>query len=443
MPPVEPGRRRWWLRLAGTCAIALVLRVAYVFLLRQPGRLSFDAYQYHRGANLLVDGKGFVSAFAYDRMRALQPTAQHPPLYTLALAVASAVGLRSVLAHQLWSCLIGTATVALLGLLGRRVAGPRAGLVAAYIGAIYPNLWVSDGLVMSETLMAAVTAATLLAAYRFWDRRSGGAAVALGACCALAALARGEAILFLPVVAVPLIMLARPLARSRRLALAMVAAATTVVVLVPWIGFNLARFERPVLVTDGFDLALFTANCDLTYYGADVGRSSSCPPPSGSRSSDQPVDESVGFAAYRRTALDYVGEHWRRVPWVAFVRVARVAGGWNPLQQVRLDTQDDLRDLAVARLGLAFWVVLAPAAVAGVVIVRRRRVPIWPMLGVVLVMVGAVVVTSGLTRYRVVAEPVVVVLAAVAVDALWRMPARGTPAPVDVGAGDAPPVAAR
>ena len=38
-----------------------------------------------------------------------------------------------------------------LGLLGRELAGARAGLLAAALGAVYPYLWVNDGLILAET----------------------------------------------------------------------------------------------------------------------------------------------------------------------------------------------------------------------------------------------------------------------------------------------------
>ena len=48
--------------------------------------------------------------------------------------------------------LLGIATIAVIGLVGRRLAGPVVGLVAAGIAAVYPNLWINDSLVMSESL---------------------------------------------------------------------------------------------------------------------------------------------------------------------------------------------------------------------------------------------------------------------------------------------------
>ena len=59
------------------------------------------------------------------------PGADHPPAYIVVLAVPSLLGFDSIRDHMLASCLIGTGTVALIGLLGRRIAGDAAGLVAA------------------------------------------------------------------------------------------------------------------------------------------------------------------------------------------------------------------------------------------------------------------------------------------------------------------------
>ena len=44
-----------------------------------------DAYYYHAGANLLTDGKGFISPFAYAEGRVIE-AADHPPLYLMFLS---------------------------------------------------------------------------------------------------------------------------------------------------------------------------------------------------------------------------------------------------------------------------------------------------------------------------------------------------------------------
>ena len=74
--------------------------------------------------------------------------------------------------------MLGVATVAVIGIAGRRLAGPLAGLVAAAIAAVYPNLWINDSLVMSESLALLIVAVALVVALDFDRAPSVGRAVA-------------------------------------------------------------------------------------------------------------------------------------------------------------------------------------------------------------------------------------------------------------------------
>jgi 4-amino-4-deoxy-L-arabinose transferase-like glycosyltransferase len=120
------------------------------------------------------------------------------------LAVPSFIGLDTELAHLLWSCVLGAASVVLLGLLGRKIAGPRVGLIAAGLAAVYPNLWWHDGALMSETMAIFVSTVVMLLAYRFRAAPTTGRIVALGAACGLATLTRAELALLVPLVMLPL-----------------------------------------------------------------------------------------------------------------------------------------------------------------------------------------------------------------------------------------------
>jgi uncharacterized membrane protein len=64
--------------------------------------------------------------------------------------------------------------------------------------------------------------------------------------------------------------------------------------------------------------------------------------------------------------------------------------------------------------------VLAPLAIAGLVIQRRRGKAIWPELVIVGLVCFTAATTFGVTRYRAGAEVVIAVGAAVAVDAALR-----------------------
>jgi len=405
---------RWGLGLI--CVGAFLLRLTYVLVLRRDAVLTGDAFQFHNGANLLADGRGFIDPFAHS-MGLLRQTAQHPPLYLLVLALVSKLGLRTVLDHQVWSCVIGTGTVALVGVAGRQVGGKRVGLIAAGLAAVYPNLWLWDGLVLSETMGLFVTALIVVMAYRLWDHRSVGAAAWFGVACGLGALTRAEAALFLPAIVVPMVIASRDLDRRRRIRILVVPALVAVALVAPWVAFNSSRFHHPTLGTSTeFAQTLVLANCDRTYYGDSLGsRAYTCLP-----DTDQPpppgADETDAGERYRKAALDYVRGHATRVPIVVLAREGRGWGLYRPLDQLRVDGYLERRDLGVARAGYAFYVVLAAAALVGAVLVRRRGVPLSPLLAIVATVTLAMAITFGQTRYRSAAEIVVVVLAAVTVD---------------------------
>ncbi|MGH9208436.1 MAG: glycosyltransferase family 39 protein, partial [Acidimicrobiales bacterium] len=201
----------WWLGVAALCAVGLGIRLAYALVFRPHLTLWGDPLYYHRAANLLVTGHGFINPVAYtiDPHHRVVQGADFPPLFSVVLAGASLVGFKSVFAHQIWCAIIGTATVAVVALAGREVAGRRAGLIAALVAAAYPNFWINDGLIHAETLSLFLVALSVLVAYRLWRRPRILTAGVLGAVLALAILTRDEEALLVPLVLVPLTLLAR------------------------------------------------------------------------------------------------------------------------------------------------------------------------------------------------------------------------------------------
>jgi 4-amino-4-deoxy-L-arabinose transferase-like glycosyltransferase len=339
-----------------------------------------DALTFVLDAGHLAAGDGFRKP--YEDL----PSAEHPPLHIVLLAAIQRAGLESLDAQKVVLALVGTATVLVLGLVGRRLAGERAGLLAAGIAALYPNLWVIDASLMSETPYLLLVASSLLAALAARERPGPRAFAVLGAVIALAALTRGEALGLLPLLALPLAWAAGRGTR-RRLVLAGSAIGAFALVLAPWTVRNLATFEEPVLISNNASGLWAGANCPRTYRGELVGSwVFSCYP-----AGVQERDESLEFAAYRRAGLDY---------------------------------------LRATRLGIVAWWVLQPLALAGLVVLRRRGGPAWVPAAPMVLALAVILVVYGSTRLRVVAEPAVVVAAAVAVDAVLRLRTRARrPAP--------------
>lgn len=438
---VAGSRRSFGLALGAIAVAGLVVRVAYVLAERRDFVPGGDAYFYHAGANLLADGKGFISPFFAADGRAV-PAAEHPPLYLVYLAIPSALGMRSVLAHMLWSCVLGTGTVVLTGLVGRVVGGARVGLVAAALGAVYPNLWAPDGMLQAET--ASTFAATLAVwlAYRYLQRPSGARLATVGAVCGLGALARSELLALVPLLVLPLAFARDGRAWRTRARWSAVAAAAALAVVAPWLALNAVRFEHPVLMSTQLDPLLASANCDTTYFGPfqgyyDITCAKEIAAREGLRDDG---DQSVAGRVYRRAALEYVGDHLGALPRVVGVRLLRLAGLHDPGRYARMDAFVEGRDPWVSWSALYSFYALAVLAACGALVVRReRRAPLYPLLAPVAMVVVTVAVTYASTRFRAAAEPVLVVLAAVAIDrgaqlasARWRraeMASTGGPAP--------------
>ena len=104
-----------------------------------------DSLYYSAQAQQLAHGVWFREVFVD------QPGAEHGPLTSTLMSLVS-WGNSPFDRQRLVTVVCGIATVAIIGLVGRRVGGDRVGLIAAAIAAVYPNLWISDGLVMSESV---------------------------------------------------------------------------------------------------------------------------------------------------------------------------------------------------------------------------------------------------------------------------------------------------
>src|SRR4029079_15215769 len=139
----------------------------------------------------------------------------------------------------------GLAGIVLMALRARRLAGETAGLTAAGIAALYPYLWVNDALIMSESLAVLAVVGALLLTFRLAERPALGTALALGVVCGAAALTRAELILLAPLLALPLLRTWRTRPCSERLRPVAVVAAGAVLVVGPWVAFNLSRFDEP------------------------------------------------------------------------------------------------------------------------------------------------------------------------------------------------------
>lgn len=387
----------------------LVVRVAYTLLVRPHVNPISDATTYHLLANQLARGHGYVRPYDLLQSHRSLPSAEFPPLFPALLALTSLIGNTTVTGQRLVACVIGTGTVVAVGLLGRRIAGDAVGLLAAVLAAVHPLLFLSDGSLMAETISTLLVTASLLMTYRLLAAPSARGAVALGAVLGLAALARAENLALA-------LLLVLPLAR-RRAVLVPIALLATAVVLLPWTVRNALTFHRLIAVSNNSGTLVSGANCPPVYRGPQEGLwRYSCAAAVDIRG----LDEAASADRQRRAGLHYARVHLGDQPRLVTVRVLRTWGLWQPAQQVAYESFEG-RPQRWEALGQHLDWMLVVLALAGAFVVRRRAdVVLWPFGTVVVLATATAAATYGNERFREATEPVIVVLAAVAVLELVR-----------------------
>ena len=434
---LKPWRwSRFALALGAIVLVGFGIRVAYI-VVDTPTTVDGDAVYYHLAGNLLADGKGYIDPIRYNyeireeiplpsgETRVVVtpvgtevPTAIHPPAYAAYLGAFSTLGFRTVRGHQFASALLGAASILLAGLLGRSIANARVGLIAAALTATYANIWINDGLVMSETIAIFFAFLTSLIGLRFWRRPTFANAVWLGVVGALAALSRIELILFLPIVGAAAL-LRSSLPWPARLGRFAVVGVVAVAVLSPWVIRNNIVMNKTVTISDGSGTVLVQANCDATYYGPNIGSwSMPCGDPWPYSPEGGLLDESERDAVVSQRGTEYMSQHKTRlVTVVAPARVARMWGLLYPFQQIRIEIGEGRPPFA-SWLGFWSYLFLVPFAVAGAVIQWRRKQPVLVVGLWVIVVTITAASAFGNTRYRTAAEISIVIFAAIAFDAL-------------------------
>jgi peptidoglycan/LPS O-acetylase OafA/YrhL len=402
---------------------ALSWRVLYVLAERGRLVLNGDAFYYHWQAIAVARGLGFIDPVQWRTTGHIQQSAGHPPAYILYLAAFTKFGMSSETAHRLASCLLGAATVCVLGLAGRALA--RAvfpadsrhpeliGLVAAALAGAYANLWINDEMLMSESMAALGVAVVLLAFIAYRERPSWRTAAALGGAVGFAAMGRAELLALAVLVIVPLVLARHALAWAERIRQLAIAAVVVLVIIMPWVGYNLSRFHHPVYMSNGLGGVALVGNCHDTYYGPFLGYwSATC---GGKLATQLFGDESDREIAWRHAGYKYLDDHLGRFPVVALARAGRMWDVFRPTQNASLDGSLEGRGVGASKVAEWQYAFLAPIAIAGLLLLRRRRVMVWPYLMIAALATFTAITSFGITRYRIAVDVMLPLLAAVAV----------------------------
>jgi 4-amino-4-deoxy-L-arabinose transferase-like glycosyltransferase len=167
------GRRQ----ILAAAVVGLIVRLAFGLLYWVDKPLTHDEREYLALAQSVAAGRGFVYDASHDTGTAQQ--FGRAPVYPLFLAIVGAGRGEHVAAParvKVAQSIVGAIGVGLIGLLARRAAGPRAGIAAAAIAAVYPPLvWIS-AYVFSEALYSTLALLAALLLDTALDRSAGGPA---------------------------------------------------------------------------------------------------------------------------------------------------------------------------------------------------------------------------------------------------------------------------
>jgi 4-amino-4-deoxy-L-arabinose transferase-like glycosyltransferase len=161
--PLTAVERRRLVAILGVAAIVRLAWFAYAHV--EPPEWfipSGDSYSYWYYGNEIANGRGYIS-YITGEATAFYPIG-FPAILGGLYSVANHVPLVDpdlMLVTGAFQVVISVATVALTFVVGRRLAGPRAGLVAAAVLAFFPNVVYQVTTIQVETTFIFLTMATL------------------------------------------------------------------------------------------------------------------------------------------------------------------------------------------------------------------------------------------------------------------------------------------
>lgn len=418
-------RYRW--SLAAIVALGLVLRLAWVlWATRAPSgegnAIFLDPFRYLGYARQIADGKGYIEPLTGD------PTSYYPPGYPLFLGILTWIS--SPFTDAPWmvaglvQALLGTASVALVASVAKRLAGAVPALVAAALYALYPNLIFHTGVLLGETLYNFLFLAFLAVLLsRPWSvAMPGWRILSAGVLLGLAVLVRPISLAVIPVVVVCWLLARKDYRMTARWSV--VLCAGVLLCVVPWTVRNQLRMHAfvPISTNTGDNLCIGHAEGATGRFETPKACDTPQFPFLGGLPSELGSDK-----AKRTIAIDGIKHNLDREPWLLWRRTYFMwvrDGDHDALFAVQSYRQD--RWMAIpteARLiwiaDRFYWLVVA-AGLVGLVQLTRRREP------EALLLVGSTVMTAlvpllffGDQRFKVPVIPLLIIAAACLADGRW------------------------
>jgi 4-amino-4-deoxy-L-arabinose transferase-like glycosyltransferase len=258
---LDDRRARRLIVAAATLGLMLRLAFGLAYWINQP--LTHDEQEYLALARSLRSGSGFVYTGVESGTAQQIGRAPGYPLFLAALDAGRLLPDRVPVRVKVAQSVLGAVIVMLIGLVAMAAAGPRTGIVAAWLAAFYPPLISMSAYALSETLYCALALGTVMLLQRGVDRADWRWIAGSGALAGIAALTR-PAMLFFVMLACSWLLLRRRAPHALAFALA------AAVVIAPWTIRNIRVYDRFVLIASEGGVTFWTGNHPLARGEGDL-----------------------------------------------------------------------------------------------------------------------------------------------------------------------------
>jgi hypothetical protein len=405
-------------------AVAFVLRMAFVLgfhfyrFSHNPSTFSFG-WEMGGVARSIATGQGFSSPCTIPS----GPTALVPPVFPLLLAgIFKLFGVysdASGLVILSLNCVLSSLTCLVIVWMGRKTVGETVGLVAAWIWVFWPMAFWESHRVWDSSLSAFLFSLVLVSVLEM-DSRRGVFAIACGLLWTGTALSNPAILAFVvPAVAWQWLVKGRTMPVFRRHLV--VASATALLTMAPWMARNYVTFHRFIPIRDNFAFELYVGNhprepgtsrylthfCNNAVEGAKF----------------RAMGELPYIALKKQEAFAYIAHDPANYAKQTLGRFLDVWGGTRDIW-LDMDVDASAKRAFAGPLSLArnvLFVAVSGLALWGLILAFRRTIR-----GAVLFLFMVLFpplpyyITHADNRYRHPLEPVLMLLAAVPLITIWR-----------------------
>lgn len=418
--------RRYRQVLAVVVLVGLALRVAWVlWVSREPstaGNAMFlDPARYLGYAREIAAGNGMTEPLTQA------PTAYYPPGYPWFLGIITWVSKPFTdepwLVAGLVQALLGTASIALVASVAKRLAGPIAAIVGAVLFALYPNLIFHTGALLGETLYNFLFLAFLaLLLSRPWDAAFSSARIlGCGILLGLAVMVRPISLAVIPVVVLCWLWSRKDHRVTLRFTLVLLIG--VIACIVPWTVRNELRLDAfvPISTNTGDNLCMGHAD----------GATGAFQPVKACETDFEFLDgvsaELGSDKEKRKIAIEGMVDNLDREPWLLWRRTYFMwvrDGDHDALFAVQSYRQDRWMDLETeSRLiwiaDRYYWLVVAAGLVGLVQLTRRKEPEAFVLVGSTIMTAAVPLMFFGDQRFKVPVIPLLIIAAACLADGRW------------------------